>query len=174
MDGLFPRRPRRPRRLFEKFAPADFSVTKRFGGTGQGLALSKALAGMRSGAIGTGNGVDGGAEFWFEVPFHRTASEHVPAVQPLAAVSSLEGLRDAARTRMRVLLVEDTAVNARVGAALLNRAGESAGVHTPIISLGGVLGAGPRRPGKSGGSPRPKPPRGQAASPFSRKLNALS
>jgi hypothetical protein len=31
MDGRF------TRRLFEKFAPADSSVAKRFGGTGQGL-----------------------------------------------------------------------------------------------------------------------------------------
>jgi signal transduction histidine kinase/CheY-like chemotaxis protein len=110
-------------RLFEKFTQADSSVTKKFGGTGLGLALSKALVHMMSGTIGAGDGVDGGAEFWFEVPFRHAGSESVPAVQPLAAVSSLEALREAVKTPMRVLLVEDNAVNARVGAALLSRAG---------------------------------------------------
>ena len=110
-------------RLFEKFTQADSSVTKQFGGTGLGLALCKALVNMMSGTIGAGDGVDGGAEFWFEVPFRLASSGSAAAAEPLATVSSLEALRQAVRTRIRVLLVEDNPINARVGAALLTRAG---------------------------------------------------
>jgi signal transduction histidine kinase/CheY-like chemotaxis protein len=109
--------------LFEKFSQADSSVTKRFGGTGLGLALSKSIVHMMSGRIGTGDGVDGGSEFWFEVPFRRPAAESVPGLDPSVPVTSLEALRNVLRTGIRVLLVEDNAVNARVGAALLGRAG---------------------------------------------------
>jgi signal transduction histidine kinase/ActR/RegA family two-component response regulator len=110
-------------RLFEKFSQADSSVTKRFGGTGLGLALSKALVNMMSGSIGAGDGVDGGAEFWFEVPFRHGTGESAPGLDSSHSVTSLEALRSALRTGIRVLLVEDNAVNARVGAALLGRAG---------------------------------------------------
>ncbi len=111
------------RRLFEKFSQADSSVTKRFGGTGLGLALSKALVNMMSGSIGTGDGIDGGAEFWFEVPFRNALSENAPMPETLRTASSIEALRDALPAGVRVLLVEDNAVNARVGAALLGRVG---------------------------------------------------
>jgi signal transduction histidine kinase/CheY-like chemotaxis protein len=109
--------------LFEKFRQADSSVTKHFGGTGLGLALSKSLVSMMSGTIGVGAGLEGGAEFWFEVPFRQTVMGLAPPAAALRTVSSLEALRQAVRGPMRVLLVEDNAVNARVGSALLRRAG---------------------------------------------------
>jgi PAS domain S-box-containing protein len=51
--------------LFEKFTQADASRTRRHGGAGLGLAISKQLTLMMGGEIGVRNRTPKGAEFWF-------------------------------------------------------------------------------------------------------------
>jgi PAS domain S-box-containing protein len=60
--------PAEAERLFEPFAQADLTTTRRFGGTGLGLAISRRLVELMGGRIG-GDGRPGeGASFWFELP----------------------------------------------------------------------------------------------------------
>ncbi|GAB4226873.1 MAG: hypothetical protein Tsb0021_03240 [Chlamydiales bacterium] len=54
--------------VFEKFSQADNSTTRKFGGTGLGLTISKQLVELMNGRIGVASEIDNGSTFWFEIP----------------------------------------------------------------------------------------------------------
>jgi signal transduction histidine kinase len=55
-------------RVFQRFAQADASSTRRSGGTGLGLSISKAIVERMQGRIGFKETPGGGATFYFELP----------------------------------------------------------------------------------------------------------
>lgn len=63
--------------LFKSFSQGDLSITRRYGGTGLGLVISKQLVMQMGGAIGfwdnaTHNLAKTGATFWFEMPIGQS------------------------------------------------------------------------------------------------------
>jgi two-component system sensor histidine kinase RpfC len=55
-------------RIFESFQQADSSTTRRFGGTGLGIAIARQLVNLMGGRIGVQSEAGSGTLFWFELP----------------------------------------------------------------------------------------------------------
>jgi PAS domain S-box-containing protein len=102
--------------IFEAFEQGDSQITRKFGGMGLGLSISKALTALHGGTISvTSEGQGRGSMFTLELPSHpEETSEGLSSSSPQAESGNGE---------IRVLLVEDHADTARVLAMLLRRAG---------------------------------------------------
>lgn len=74
--------------LFQPFTQADTFQTRRFGGIGLGLAISRELVELMGGTIGAA-AVEGGSLFWFEVPERAPKEAAEARVRP----GGLEGRR---------------------------------------------------------------------------------
>jgi signal transduction histidine kinase len=55
-------------RMFDPFVQADVSLTRRYGGNGLGLAISKQLVERMGGRVGARSALGAGSTFWFELP----------------------------------------------------------------------------------------------------------
>ena len=93
--------------IFQPFKQADGSTTRRFGGTGLGLAISSTLVEMMGGRLWVESTPNEGSTFHFTAPFG--------AAEARLDVASVN------LTGLRVLVVDDNAVNRRVLQDLLAR-----------------------------------------------------
>lgn len=75
--------------IFDAFEQEDTSISRRYGGTGLGLTISKELAGLLGGSIDLSSEKDKGSEFSVVVPLHlpppQNAQEALRSSAPLNA-----------------------------------------------------------------------------------------
>jgi len=96
--------------LFESFTQADSSTTRKFGGTGLGLTISKKLCEIMGGEIGVNSEVGKGSEFWFTVSLKKQ-------VDPVHTFTSLE---KADISGLNILVVDDNKTNREILQGQLN------------------------------------------------------
>ncbi len=98
--------------LFAPFVQGDGSTTRRYGGTGLGLTISKQLVEMMGGRIGAYSAPGHGSTFWFTVALEK---------QPSPATLSPE--LDLSLQEPKVLVVDDHPTNRTLVRTLLQRCG---------------------------------------------------
>ncbi len=105
-------------RLFQPFTQVDASSTRRFGGTGLGLTISRRMANIMGGDISVVSTVGEGSTFTFTVEADVVEWERQEAAAPIAA--EVEDGR-----ALNVLVVEDHPVNRMILEAWMSSAGHT-------------------------------------------------
>jgi CheY-like chemotaxis protein len=122
--------------LFQRFSQADGSTTRRFGGAGLGLAITRRLAILMGGDVGFCSPPEGGSLFWLEIAAPPASEAAAP--DEAADTALLAGLR--------VLIVEDNATNRLIAGRLLQAMG--AEVETAEDGILGVEAVSLERDGR--------------------------
>ncbi len=90
-------------RLFKSFSQVDVTTTRRYGGTGLGLAVSKKLVELMGGKIGVESQEGKGSTFWFTLVTEKVIQAHPAKIELPTDVKG-----------KRILAVDDSAINLEV------------------------------------------------------------
>ncbi len=105
--------------IFESFGQVDGSTTRRYGGTGLGLCISRRLVEMMGGRMSVVSEVGRGSVFRFSIPFRVQCETPVPvspSVFPQEFSQVVPG-------DVRILFAEDNVVNQKVLQSILKKGG---------------------------------------------------
>ncbi|MFH2092075.1 MAG: response regulator [Pseudomonadota bacterium] len=79
-------------KLFQSFSQVDASTTRKYGGTGLGLTISKQLAGLMGGDIGVKSEEGEGSNFWFTAWFEKQSGIEAKTLKIPDKIKSLNCL----------------------------------------------------------------------------------
>lgn len=101
-------------RVFDAFAQADASMSRKYGGTGLGTTISKQLVELMGGEIGAESDAGEGSYFYFVLP-----------LKPADAIPQPEVLMTVNLPTLHVLVVDDIRQNVELLMRLLTRSGHT-------------------------------------------------
>lgn len=110
--------------VFDRFTQADGSTTRKYGGTGLGLTISRQLVEAMGGKIGVESTAGSGSTFWFDLKFEKQVREK-RGTAPLT-------LGPVNLTRARVLIVDDNQTNRMI----LTKNVEALGLRVAVVPSG--------------------------------------
>lgn len=112
-------------KLFKAFSQVDGSITRRFGGTGLGLMITKQLVEMMNGKIWVKSAPGKGSTFSFSLPYKQVATSEVRTGGHAYSKAGME--------KCKILLTEDDMVNQMVIRKMLDELG-----YVPDMAANGL------------------------------------
>lgn len=103
-------------RLFDKFSQEDRSVTRKYGGTGLGMSISKQLVELMNGSIQVKSRKGEGTEMILTIPFIRGQEKDIKQDEEVVADPTIFGGK-------KILLVEDNEMNRLIAVTVLTNYG---------------------------------------------------
>jgi PAS domain S-box-containing protein len=138
--------------LFQPFVQADGSITRKYGGTGLGLTISRQLAELMGGEMGMSSETGKGSTFWFTVVAKPAELLDRPRA---AGEGALQGVRvlcvddsDSGRQRLRMLVeswgmdLTESATSAAGLRTMQDAAAAGRAFDIAIVDLRNVVGPG--------------------------------
>lgn len=113
--------------VFESFVQADSGITRKYGGSGLGLSITRQLIELQGGHISASNNAEKGCCFSFTLEYEismQTPVNERPSIVTVPDYSELAG--------RRVLIVEDNEINQRV----INTYLQKAAIRTMVANNG--------------------------------------
>lgn len=116
-------------KMFDAFEQADDSITRKYGGTGLGLTITRHIVHLMHGEVGVRSEVGQGSHFWLTVRVGKgskvVSSEMMKQEAPEVQLRSRYAHK-------RVLIAEDDPINQEVAAMLL----KEVGLESEVVSNG--------------------------------------
>ncbi|OUR94827.1 hypothetical protein A9Q84_17105 [Halobacteriovorax marinus] len=114
-------------KLFIPFSQADNSITRRFGGSGLGLTISKTLCELMGGDLSVKSTYEEGSSFKFFIHYRQVSIEKVNEIN-----MSDKALPVPDKINLKVLVAEDNSINQKVISLML----KSLGVEYTLVDNG--------------------------------------
>ena len=104
-------------KLFQDFSQVDASTSRRFGGTGLGLVITKKLIELMGGAVGVRSQPGQGSCFWASLPYQMA--------EPLNLPNEKQSSKFEVASKAQILLVDDNLINRQIGSRILEKFGHT-------------------------------------------------
>jgi|GEM_PF-424384 len=108
--------------IFEPFVQGDSSITRKYGGSGLGLSVSRRLVMAMGGKLKAMNRPEGGCNIFFSIPL-KVALALPSGDLPKPALLANQPVKNSAPTTAQILIVEDNPVNQMVASRMLEKLG---------------------------------------------------